>query len=135
VIEQLDSTDLSSLPKLIKSHKQGLTKAGLKIGPRSKVLGLLRTVFLPGKDPVVAGKLGEAGLGTCRFLCADQELDQAALVELGREWKLSLINGESSLGDDLRALEMEPGTMKAAAFGSLVVATADESAAAILMTF
>jgi hypothetical protein len=111
----------------MKAHKEGLKKAGLKIGPRSKVLGLLRTLLLPGEDPAVADKLEEAGLGACRVGCAEQELDLASLAELGREWKPALDDGRSPPWDDLKALGIAPATMEAAAFGDLVVAIANES--------
>jgi hypothetical protein len=127
-VMKLASVGLGSLPKLIKAQKEGLRRAGLKMGPRSKVLSLLRTLFLPGEDPAVAEMLEEAGLGACRVGCAEQEVDLAALAELGREWKATMDDGGSPLFDDLQALDIAPWTLEAAAFRDLAVAVGIKSA-------
>jgi hypothetical protein len=71
--------------------------------------------------------LEEAGLGACRVGCAEQEVDLAALAELGREWKATMDDGGSPLFDDLQALDIAPWTLEAAAFRDLAVAVGIES--------
>lgn len=76
---QLVNLGLTSIEQIMAAHDDGLSKFGIKKGPRMRILKVLSPLLLKFEDEAVRDLLERSRLGKYRARCAEEQIDIEAL--------------------------------------------------------
>jgi len=76
---QLVEKGLTSLEHIMAAHKDGLSKLGIKVGPRVHIVKILSPLTLESEDEEVKDVLERFSLGKYRARCAEEQINIEAL--------------------------------------------------------